>query len=104
MSPQEISGYVGHDSDLVLLDVREPDEREFASIQPSEWIPMNEIPSRLVELEPFLQKKLVVYCHHGGRSARVVNFLKDQGFESVYNLDGGIDRWSLEIDPEVPRY
>ncbi len=89
---------------MVLLDVREPDERSTAAIQPSEWIPMNEIPSRLSELQPLASKKLVVYCHHGGRSARVVAFLQDQGFESVHNMEGGIDLWSLEVDNKVPRY
>ncbi|HEX7441134.1 MAG TPA: rhodanese-like domain-containing protein, partial [Caldimonas sp.] len=46
----------------------------------------------------------VCICHHGARSAQVVAFLERQGFESVYNLAGGIDAWSLQVDPEVPRY
>lgn len=88
--------------DFVLLDVREPWERATASIEPSAHIPMGDIPARVQELDP--DKHIVVYCHHGLRSLNVTSWLRQQGFEEVQSLRGGIDRWSREIDPKVPLY
>ena len=65
-------------------------------------MPMREIPSRLAELDP--AQPVVCICHHGARSAQVVAFLERSGFESVYNLAGGIDAWSQDVDPSVARY
>jgi rhodanese-related sulfurtransferase len=89
---------------FVLLDCREPSEVATAKIAGSVHIPMREIQSRLAELEVHKAERVVVHCHHGGRSLRVTNFLRQQGFEQAQNLAGGIDAWSLEIDPSVPRY
>lgn len=90
--------------DFLLLDCREQKEFDFARIPGSRLIPMKEIPDRIGELEPFRGKRIVVHCHHGGRSLRVTQWLRQQGFDSVQNLTGGIDAWSLEIDPAVRRY
>ncbi len=89
-------------SGVVLLDVREHVELEIAAVADALHIPMREIPSRLVELDRALP--LVVMCHTGGRSRRVAEFLLGNGFSKVFNLRGGIDAWSTEIDPRVPRY
>jgi rhodanese-related sulfurtransferase len=89
---------------FALLDCREPGEVATACIAGSIHIPMREIPSRISELETYKSERLVVHCHHGGRSLRVTNFLRQQGFEQVQNMAGGIDAWSLEIDAGVPRY
>jgi rhodanese-related sulfurtransferase len=89
---------------LLLLDCREPPEHQTARIEGARLIPMREIPSRLAELEPYKDRRIVVHCHHGGRSLRVTHFLRQQGFSQVQNMAGGIDAWSLEIDPSVPRY
>jgi rhodanese-related sulfurtransferase len=89
---------------FVLLDCREVSEVATARIAGSQHIPMREIPSRLAELEPHKSGRIVVHCHHGGRSLRVTQYLRQQGFDQVQNLAGGIDAWSLEIDPSVPRY
>jgi rhodanese-related sulfurtransferase len=90
----------------LLLDVREPWEFELAAIHidglRTLHIPMNEVPQRLAELEPM--QPVVCICHHGARSAQVVAFLERQGHAAVYNLAGGIDAWSQQIDPRVPRY
>lgn len=90
----------------LLLDVRQPWEAELSSIRldgvPGLLIPMGELVQRLDELDPL--QPVVCYCHHGVRSLQVVAFLERQGFESVYNLAGGIDAWSSEIDPALPRY
>jgi rhodanese-related sulfurtransferase len=89
---------------FTLLDCREPDEVTAACIAGSTHIPMREIPSRLEELEPHKTGRLVVHCHHGGRSLRVTQFLRQQGFDQAQNMAGGIDAWSQEIDATVPRY
>ena len=93
-----------HDAgeDLVLLDVREPNELATASIPWATAIPMGEIPMRIGELPR--DKPIVVMCHHGGRSDYVAQFLNANGYGNAVNLDGGIDGWSLAVDPSVPRY
>jgi rhodanese-related sulfurtransferase len=86
----------------VFLDVREPFEHAAASIGGAVLIPMREIPGRTAELDR--EKEIVVFCHHGSRSAMVVDFLRRQGFAGAINMSGGIDAWSLVVDPSVPRY
>ncbi|HUG21968.1 rhodanese-like domain-containing protein [Piscinibacter sp.] len=90
----------------LLLDVREPWEIDLAALSlpgvAHKHIPLGHIPDRLDELDP--SQSIVCICHHGVRSLQVVAFLKRQGFESVYNLAGGIDAWSAHVDPGVPRY
>lgn len=91
---------------LLLLDVRELWEFECAAIHVDGartlLMPMNTVPQRLVEIDA--AQPVVCICHHGMRSAQVVAFLERQGLDAVYNLAGGIDAWSLQIDPAVPRY
>lgn len=91
---------VGHK--CTVLDVREVWERQAAAIEPSSHIPMGDIPARLQELDP--DEHIVVYCHHGVRSMNVTAWLRQQGFETVQSLRGGIDRWARQIDPRVPLY
>ncbi|RMH31142.1 MAG: rhodanese [Nitrospirae bacterium] len=87
---------------ILLLDVREPHEHSLAKIEGSVLIPLGELPHALNRLDP--QAEIVAYCHRGMRSADAVGFLLQQGFTNVKNLIGGIDAWSVEIDPTVPRY
>jgi rhodanese-related sulfurtransferase len=91
---------------VLLLDVREPWEVALAAIEvpgaTTRFIPMREIPARAGELDP--TQPVVCICHHGARSAQVVAFLERMGFASAYNLAGGIDAWSREVDPGVARY
>ena len=91
---------------LLLLDVREPWEVELASIRLdgaiAAFIPMGSVPAALGSIDR--SRAVVCICHHGARSAQVVAFLERNGFASVYNLAGGIDAWSLAVDPAVPRY
>ena len=89
---------------FVLLDCREPGEVATARIAGTMHIPMREIPARLAELSPSKQERVVVHCHHGGRSQRVMQFLRQQGFDQAQNMAGGIDAWSQQIDSSVPRY
>ncbi len=87
---------------VVLLDVREPYERALAAIEPSIHIPMNELPDRLAEVPK--NREIIVYCHVGVRSMMVAGYLDSLGYPSVYSLTGGIDAWSMRVDPKVPRY
>lgn len=91
------------DSAPLLLDVREPWEVHLANLSGATLMPMGDVPSRAhQELDP--DQPIVVLCHHGARSLSVTMWLRDQGFEHVQSLAGGIDRWSRFIDPAVPRY
>ncbi len=92
----------GRPAGLVLLDVREPWEFATAKIEGSVPIPMGEIPARIQELDP--EGHIVTICHAGVRSMNVAVWLRNQGLEKVQSLRGGIDAWSREIDPNVPRY
>ena len=87
----------------LLLDVREPWEFQTASLPNSLLMPMGEVASRAhTELDP--DAPIVVLCHHGARSLSVTMWLRNQGFEQVQSLAGGIDAWSRTIDPTIPRY
>jgi rhodanese-related sulfurtransferase len=88
--------------DVLLLDVREDSELEICRIEDALHIPMNEIPERCEALPH--DRPLVVFCHHGMRSMHVLHYLESRGFENIINLGGGIDAWSREVDPTVPRY
>ncbi|MBC7956245.1 MAG: sulfurtransferase [Cytophagales bacterium] len=97
---------LGDNTQPVLLDVREPWEVQRASLSlagaRTVCIPMQEIPSRLNELE--FSQPILGLCHHGVRSLQVVAFLERQGYEHVYNIAGGIDAWAREVDASVPTY
>jgi adenylyltransferase/sulfurtransferase len=88
----------------LLLDCREPDEYAVANIAGAVLLPMSELPERLSELEAYRQAPLAVHCHHGGRSLKVARWLRQNGFAQAQSMAGGIDEWSREIDPSVPRY
>jgi sulfur-carrier protein adenylyltransferase/sulfurtransferase len=88
--------------DLVVLDVREPHEYEIARIAGARLIPLSELPGRLRELDG--RAEIVTHCHRGVRSLQALALLKGAGFSNVRSLQGGIDAWSVAVDPEVPRY
>lgn len=89
---------------FVFLDCREKEEYATAKIAGTVLIPMSEIVDRVGELQSHKDEEIIVHCHHGGRSMRVTNWLRQQGFAKAMNMAGGIDQWSLAIDPTVPRY
>ena len=106
--PADLAAWFAQDADAtpVLLDVREPWELQTASVAPAGFtlvaIPMNEIPGRLAELGE--GQRIACLCHHGTRSQRVAAFLNQNGFDQLANVAGGIDAWSTQHDPSVPRY
>jgi adenylyltransferase/sulfurtransferase len=91
-----------NDNNLVIVDVREPFEYDIARIDGAKLLPLGELPNRLDEIPR--DKKLVVMCKSGQRSANATIYLQKQGFSDVHNLEGGITAWATEIDPEMTRY
>ncbi|MEC9373306.1 MAG: rhodanese-like domain-containing protein [Planctomycetota bacterium] len=89
---------------FLLLDCRRDEEIATCRIEGSVHVPMDEIPTRMDELEDHIDSKIVVYCHTGRRSLRVASLLRSQGFKDVRSMAGGIELWTLDIDPSVPRY
>jgi len=104
LPPSAVRQWLDDQRPFLLLDCREHVEYDFARIENSQLLPMSEIADRLDELNGYRDSPIVVYCHHGVRSLHVANWLIGNGFTQVHNLEGGIDRWSLEVDPQVPRY
>lgn len=102
ISVHELQAKRNAGEDFVLLDVREAEEVALVHLPHSIHIPMGDIPSRLPELDP--EAEIVVYCHHGIRSLRVVHFLRQHDFARAVNLAGGIDAWANEIEPSMARY
>ena len=102
ISPQILSKLLKEKKELFLLDVREPYEHKISKIEEAILLPLNQIPNNLDILPK--DKIIVVMCHHGMRSKRVMDYLVDNDFDNVYNLDGGIDKYALEIDPKIDRY
>ena len=105
ITPQEVHRRLDAGEKLALIDVREPHEFQLARIAGAELVPMRTVPAELSRLDAQADDvALIVFCHHGVRSLNVVNWLRQQGVDACQSMAGGIDRWSLEIDPGVPRY
>jgi rhodanese-related sulfurtransferase len=102
IEPAELKRRLEAGEELVLLDVREPDEVAICRIEGSLNVPMSEITARLAELDP--DRPTVCICHHGIRSANVAAALERLEFDELYNLAGGIDRWAEEVEPSMGRY
>ena len=103
ISVQELDERRKRGEPIRLIDCREPWEHELVCLEDSTLIPMNDTPGHLEALRG-MEGQLVVYCHHGVRSLHVVQWLRAQGLEDVVSLAGGIDAWSLCVDPDLPRY
>lgn len=99
---EELKARIDRKESFVLLDVREQDEYEFCRLPGSKLIPLGELPDRLGELDPAAD--LVVHCRSGGRSAKAVAFLRQNGFPKAVNVAGGVLAWAERIDPSLPTY
>jgi adenylyltransferase/sulfurtransferase len=99
---RELKDRLDKGDQIFLLDVREPWEYSMAKIEGSTLIPLGTLPQSLDQIDK--NAEIVAYCHHGMRSADAAGFLLQQGYAKVKNLVGGIDAWSLQVDPAVPRY
>jgi rhodanese-related sulfurtransferase len=100
--PPELKSKLDAGEPVTVLDVREPWEYEVCHIDGSTHIPMGQIPNAAVSLDK--SNEIVVLCHHGVRSLQVASFLEQTGFHHVANLEGGIDAWSREVDPDITQY
>jgi sulfur-carrier protein adenylyltransferase/sulfurtransferase len=104
ISPAEAQQKVAA-GEAVLIDVREELEYQLCRIEGAELVPMNTIPQHLQRLDGLADEKLlVVHCHHGMRSLNVVNWLRQQGVANCVSMAGGIELWSTQVDPSVPKY
>jgi adenylyltransferase/sulfurtransferase len=104
VSAAEVAARRARGAGFLLLDVREPHEHAAARIEGARLLPLGELAGRVGELADWRQRPVVVHCHHGGRSRVACELLRERGFERVENLSGGIEAWSLTVDPGVPRY
>jgi sulfur-carrier protein adenylyltransferase/sulfurtransferase len=102
ITPHELKRRMDAGERFELIDVREPFEYEIAQIDGAKLIPLGEIAERLDELER--EQPIIIHCHSGMRSAQAAQLLQERGFAKVYNLEGGIDAWSDQVDPNVPKY
>ena len=103
ISAQELKRRLDAGEQFRLIDVREVEEYEYARIEGAELIPLSEFQSRY-QKELNQEDDLVIYCHHGMRSAQACMFLSSQGYKNLTNLRGGIEDWSTDVDPTVPHY
>lgn len=101
ISVQELQALHKVNANIFILDVRNPDEYAICNLA-GHLIPLNELPSRLHELDP--EHHIIVHCHAGGRSRRTTEFLIKQGFNNICNLRGGITAWANKIDPKIAKY
>ncbi len=104
IAPTQLAEKLRADRPPRLLDVRGANEHAVAKLDGATLIPLGELAHRAGEIESWKNEEVVVYCHGGVRSLRGAGILKGLGFTNVANLAGGIDRWSVEVDPKVPRY
>jgi rhodanese-related sulfurtransferase len=103
VTAKEVKAKLDAGESFTLIDVREPWEFETARIDGAKLMPMGDVPSRAhQELDP--EEHIVVLCHHGVRSMNVTVWLRQQGFEKVQSMRGGIDAWSRTVDQNVPVY
>ncbi|MBC7842291.1 MAG: rhodanese [Gemmatimonadaceae bacterium] len=102
LTPVEIRDALAARSDVLLVDVREPGEYAVACIEGSALIPLRVLPQQLDRLSR--DREIILHCHHGMRSEMAGNFLLAQGYARVSHMVGGIDRWSDDVDPAVPKY
>jgi rhodanese-related sulfurtransferase len=102
ITPAELKKRLDAGEKLLLIDVREPWEYQVCRIEGARLIPMRTVPASLQSLD--VEEPVICYCHHGMRSLDVAVWLQKQGVESARSLVGGIEKWSAEIDPKVPRY
>jgi monothiol glutaredoxin len=101
ITPQELKKMLEGGTKPALFDVRTPEERAIAHIEGARLL--DQEVAKEIETLP-KDSPLVFHCHHGGRSQAAAEHFRDRGFTNVHNLAGGIDAWSVEVDPSVRRY
>ncbi len=102
--PHDVHKMKKSEAEILILDVRQPREWDHTRIEGAMLIPLDQLPQRLAELEKWRGRRIIVYCHHGSRSLRATAWLRQAGFEQAHSMAGGIEAWSLLVDPAVRRY
>jgi rhodanese-related sulfurtransferase len=102
ITPSQLSERMRGEEPPLVIDVREPEEYELARVEGTRLLPLSLFNEWATSLDR--ERETVFMCHHGMRSAQVCAWLSRQGFEKLHNLSGGIDRWTADVDPTVPRY
>jgi rhodanese-related sulfurtransferase len=102
LSPTDVAALLATDTPPIVIDVREPWEYDIAHLAGSVLIPLSTLPTRVETLDPM--QRYALLCHHGMRSEMAGNWLAQHGFTQLINIDGGIDAWSADVDPSLPRY
>ncbi len=105
IEPQEVKRLLDSgDDDVIVIDCRETDEHAIVCLPQAQLLPMSELERLRETLAPYRGRRIVVHCHHGGRSLQVAGWLRQQGYAKAQSMAGGIDRWAQEIDRSLPRY
>ena len=102
LTPAQLADKLAARDDIRLIDIREAQEWAICRLENAEWLPMGSIPARMNELGK--DETIILYCHHGTRSATALNYLYQQGYRDIAHLKGGIDAWARELDPTMPIY
>ena len=102
IEPRDVKQRLDRGEKFLFVDVREPWEHQTTKIDGANLIPLGQIPGSLTEIET--AGDVILFCHHGMRSLDAAAWLRAQGVTGARSMNGGIDRWSVEIDPNVPRY
>lgn len=101
---QSVKAMLDAGEDFVFIDCREQSEYDTVKIDGATLLPLSELQERVGELDEHKGAKVVIHCHHGGRSLNAAMWLKGQGFQNPLSMAGGIDEWAQTIDPSLPRY
>jgi adenylyltransferase/sulfurtransferase len=104
ISVEDLKNKLEKKEDFVLIDVREPFEYQIAHLKQAKLMPLGQLENHMKDLDAFKDKEIVAHCHHGGRSRRALELLRAKGFKRLKNVAGGIDEWSVKVDPKLPRY
>jgi len=104
ISCQQVEQQLQDGKQFLLLDCREEEEHALVALRDAQLLPMSQLQQRVNELADHKKKPVVVFCHHGMRSAQVAAWLRQQGFPLAQSLSGGIDRWAIEVEPGMVRY
>lgn len=104
LTPQELQSWLQAGRPVLLVDVREASEWQLVRLPQAQWRPLSALHSWIEDIAAETAAPVVVYCHHGVRSARVCGLLQAQGAREVFNLEGGIERWAREVEPGMKRY
>lgn len=105
VSVTDVKGMLDRSDDFFLLDVRQPEEHAICNISGAHLLPLPDLPNRLDEVRDLADgRPIVAHCHHGGRSLNAAAILRQAGIMQVKSMAGGIDAWSVQIDPLIARY